>query len=97
MAWKIIAATILRLARGFVDSGMKIQETKYTAQKNARPLREQRSTGFYGPLRVTFPAGCDGRKPSIALITKPFNSAQTIPRRDPQYPLSEGAEGGWIF
>jgi hypothetical protein len=79
MGWKIIAATILRLARGFVDSGMKIQETKYTAQKNARPLREQRSTGFYGPLCVTFPAGCDGRKPSIALITKPFNSSQTIP------------------
>ena len=47
--------TILRLAWGFVDSGMKIQETKYTAQKNARPLREQRSTRFYGPLRVTFP------------------------------------------
>src|SRR5690348_10603001 len=80
MGWKIIAATILRLARGFVESGMKIQATN-TAQKNARPLREQRSTGFYGPLRVTFPAGCDGRKPSIALITKPFNSAQTIPSR----------------
>ena len=33
----------------------------------------------------------------FALITKPFNSAQTIPRRDPQRPLSEGADGGWIF
>jgi hypothetical protein len=76
---------------------MKIQETKYTAQKNARPLREQRSTGFYGLLCVTFPAGCDGGSLRFALITKPFNSAQTIPRRDPQHPLSEGADGGWIF
>jgi len=38
-----------------------------------------------------------GRKPSIALITKPFNSAQTIPRRDPQHPLSEGAMGVGFF
>jgi len=33
---------------------MKIQETKYTAQKNARLLREQRSTGFYGPFARYF-------------------------------------------
>jgi len=76
---------------------VKIQETKYTAQKNARPLREPRSTGFYDPLCLTFPAGCDGRQPSIGWITKPFNSAQTILRRDPQHPLSGGADGRWIL
>jgi hypothetical protein len=38
--------TIFRLARGFVDSGMKVQEPEYTAQKNCRPLRDQRSGAF---------------------------------------------------
>jgi len=60
-------------------------------------LREQRSTRFYVLCALLFLLGVMGRKPSIALITKPFNSAQTIPRRDPQHPRSEGADGGWIF
>ena len=38
--------TILTLARGFVDSGMKIQEPKNTAQKNVLSLSDQRSGGY---------------------------------------------------
>jgi hypothetical protein len=48
--------TILRLTRGVVDSVMKVQQAKYTAQRMpgaARPALH----GLYGSLCATFPAG----------------------------------------
>ena len=89
--------TILRLAWGFVDSGMKIQETNI--QRKRMPGRCANSVPrvFMVLCVLLFLLGVMAGSLRFALITKPFNSAQTIPRRDPQRPLSEGADGGWIF